>query len=256
MTRNIYVIDTSSLLEIKPEKYPFDIFVGMWKDLEKLVKNGRIISSKLVFEELEKMDDGMYKWAKENENIFTENTPERNKLVSEILKYDNFSALIDPDAKGEQADPFIIAMALEKEQRHLSFNEEIKKIVVTEERSDKYLFTWDDNDNDGIRKFLKNKLKQEWVKDAEIRKTNGNIIITKNENKITLKLHNEENKANLEIYDGKNYNCDEYISKKNVNGKIGIYKKSNKIKISFVCQHFKIECINIFGLFRKEKWTW
>lgn len=253
MIRNIYVIDTSSLLGIKPEKYPFDIFTGMWKDLEKLVKDGRIISPKLVLEELEKRDDSMYKWAKENEKIFKEITPEQSKLVGQILKYDNFSALIDPDAKEGQADPFIIAMALEKEQQHLSFNEEIKKIVVTEETSDKYLFTWEDND--GIRKFLKNKLKQEWVKDAKIRKTNDNIIITKNENKITLKLNNEENKANLEIYDGKSYNY-EYFFKKNVNGKIDIYNKSNKIKISFVCQHFKIECINIFDLFRKEKWVW
>ena len=173
MAKNVYVIDTSSLIKIKPEDYPHDIYVGQWLNLEKLVKEGRLISSEIVFEELGKRSDDIYEWAKRNKSMFREVNFQQTKLVKQILDTNNFKALIDLNATEGQVDPFIIAMALAKGKRQISLfesNEEIKKIVVTEETINP--------------------------------------------------------------------------------------KHPNKIKIPFVCQHFEIECINIFDLFRKEKWMW
>jgi hypothetical protein len=32
--------------------------------------------------------------------------------------------------------------------------------------------------------------------------------------------------------------------------------KLNKVNLPFVCQEFKIECINLIGLMRREGWKW
>lgn len=168
MVENIYVIDASSLIRIKPEDYPHDIFVSLWSNMENLVREGRLRSSILVFDELKRKDDHIYEWAKKNKSmLFIDITPQQTKIVKEILKTDDFRALVDPRAQGGEADPFIIAIAREKEaqQTLISFNK--KKIVVTEEKL-----------------------------------------------------------------------------------------SGNKIRIPFVCQHFEIECINIFDLFRREGWKW
>jgi hypothetical protein len=86
------------------------------------------------------------------------------------------------------------------------------------------LFSWDDvpgNDSRRLLKFLKDNLKIEWMKNAEIEKSdNGEtIIVTKGENSLSFKLNKKENKVTLEISGGKTY---EYILKEE-NGKLNIY---------------------------------
>jgi len=167
MREDIYVIDTSSLIEIKPENFPPDIYVSMWKDIENLTKNGRLISHVYVLEELRKYEgkeDEILKWAEKHKNIFKDVTPQQFKLGQQILG--KFSSLIDANGSGE-ADPFIIALALEKDSQQTLFPSTFEKIVVTEEKL-----------------------------------------------------------------------------------------KGNKIKIPFVCQHFGVDCINIFSMFRREGWRW
>jgi hypothetical protein len=132
VSENTYVIDTSSLIEIKPEKHPPDIYVSMWRDIENLVKNGRLISHRYVLEELREYEgkkDEILKWADEHKNIFKDVTPQQVKLVQKILK--KFPSLVKPDGLVE-ADPFIIALALEKEPQQTFLTSQ--KIVVTEEK--------------------------------------------------------------------------------------------------------------------------
>ena len=133
MTNGIYVIDASSLIRIRPEDYPHDIFVTMWSNMENLVKEGRLISSILVFDELMRKNDEIYRWAKENKSMFREITPQQAKWVKQILSTNNFSALVDAKAQGGQADPFIIAVALEKESQQTLISFDKEKTVVTEE---------------------------------------------------------------------------------------------------------------------------
>jgi len=170
MTKNIYIIDTCSFRKID---LPPDIFISMWKNIENLAKEGRFISHKLVLEEIREYiskKDVVNEWAEKHKDVFKEVTLQQTKLIKEILATDNFCALIDLNATKGQADPFIIAMAMEKEEQHLLSGEEIKKIVITEE--------------------------------------------------------------------GMNP------------------KHPNKIRIPFVCGHFRITCKNIFDLFRMEGWKW
>ena len=50
-----YCIDTSALIDLSRRKYAPDVFKSLWKQIEELVKNGRIISHQKVFEELKKL---------------------------------------------------------------------------------------------------------------------------------------------------------------------------------------------------------
>ncbi len=131
MTTNIYVIDTSSLIDLKP--YPADIFNTLWQNLGTLAKKGRIISTTEVLEELKKKDDEITNWAKSNNSIFKTLNPSHLAKVREILT--NFPELVDPDSENPQADPFIIALALcpEVQQRLV----QTIKVVVSQERSKK-----------------------------------------------------------------------------------------------------------------------
>ena len=167
MREDIYVIDTSSLIEIKPENFPPDIYVSMWRDIENLIRSDRFISHKYVFEELRKYEgkrDEILKWVEKHKKIFKDITPQQTKIVKQILE--KYPSLIDTNGSVE-ADPFIIALALEKDPQQALFSSTFEKIVVTEEKL-----------------------------------------------------------------------------------------KGNKIKIPLICQHFRINCINIFSMFRREGWRW
>ena len=59
---------------------------GLWKQLEELMDNGRLIATEEVLYELEKKEDDAYEWAKNHENMFIL-TGERIQLaVIEILR--------------------------------------------------------------------------------------------------------------------------------------------------------------------------
>jgi hypothetical protein len=169
MAEDIYVIDTSSLIEIKPEHYPFDIYITMWRNLENLIRNGRLISHEKVLDELKEYQgkkDKLLEWAYNHKTMFKPTTPQQIEIVrNKILVVDNFRALIDYSKPTGDTDVFIIALALEKQKT--LFKTLSKKIVVTQEQI-----------------------------------------------------------------------------------------KGNKIKIPFVCKYFKIECINVFEMFRREGWKW
>jgi len=128
MTREAYIIDTSSLIQIRPENYPQDIYVGMWKNLEDLIKEGRLISHIKVLDELKShvgKKDEILKWAETHSNIFMPIKLEQIQLVRKIVNTNNFRALIDNTNPNGDTDAFIIALAMEKTLR--------ERIVVCEE---------------------------------------------------------------------------------------------------------------------------
>jgi len=117
MAQEAYIIDTSSLIKIRPEDYPRDIYVGMWKNLEDLIKEGRLISHIKVLDELESYEgkkDEILKWAEMHSNIFMPIKPEQIPLVRKIVNTNNFRALIDNTKPTGDTDAFIIALAMEK----------------------------------------------------------------------------------------------------------------------------------------------
>lgn len=66
-----YVIDTCSLLEgASGRRYEQEFFPVHWKNLNDKIDDGIIISTMLVYKELEQKDDGMYNWAKSKQDLF------------------------------------------------------------------------------------------------------------------------------------------------------------------------------------------
>jgi hypothetical protein len=112
-------------------RFPSDIFPKLWGNLDKLIKEKRLISHKLVLQELSKKFDNAYKWAKKKKKIFKDITPQQTKNIKNIAA--KFPKLIDPD-KEIDADPWLIALALEKEEQQKLEPMTKERVVVTEEK--------------------------------------------------------------------------------------------------------------------------
>lgn len=130
MTTNCYIIDTSSLVKLNRNN-PLDIFPSIWKNLENLASNNRLIAPKEVLNEIKQNDDQLTKWAKNQKGMFIEPTEKQIGFVKDILK--EYPSIIDIDKKHE-ADPWVIALALEMMTDPQKTLFSIKRIVVTEEK--------------------------------------------------------------------------------------------------------------------------
>lgn len=131
MTRLVYIIDTSSLIELNKHN-PMDIYKTPWQKMDGLAKNSRLYAPREVLDEIKRFDDALAEWAKKHPNMFKDPTKEQIEIVKEILK--KYPSLIK---KGKQfaADPWVIALAIEmisSPQKTLDIK--VKRIVVTEEK--------------------------------------------------------------------------------------------------------------------------
>ncbi|MDH5784871.1 MAG: DUF4411 family protein [Chromatiales bacterium] len=122
----IYVFDTSSLSKLK-HFYP-DVFKSVWLGIDGQVGSGKLISTREVWNELERGDPGQHvnQWLKDRKHIFTTPGIEELMFVSKIFEVKHFQALIGEQQrlKGTPvADPFVIACA------HVN-----NGVVVTEEK--------------------------------------------------------------------------------------------------------------------------
>lgn len=129
---NIYIIDASSLIEMK-DKYPEDIFPTLWKKMDELYTKGRLIVPLEVKKEIK--DDELKRWTKGKKRMFISPDKSQSDKVKEILR--NFPFLAKPQKPGPNADPWLISLAIVKnneEQTKLFTN---KYIVVTEESKTK-----------------------------------------------------------------------------------------------------------------------
>lgn len=110
----IYVFDTSSLRSLQ-HFYP-RVFKSIWNGLDALVEQQTLISTREVFNELERqaVTAEVLQWAKERKHIFATPTNAELQFVAEIFKIEHFQALIGTQQrlKGTPvADPFVIACA-------------------------------------------------------------------------------------------------------------------------------------------------
>ncbi len=122
----IYVFDTSSLSKLK-HFFP-RVFKSVWAGLDALVEAGDLISTREVWNEIERgdVDPHTSEWLKGRKRIFTTPTAHEQRFVAQILQIPHFQSLIGEKQRlmgTPVADPFIIACA----KVH-------KGTVVTEER--------------------------------------------------------------------------------------------------------------------------
>lgn len=114
---NEYVVDTNILITLMAYYPPDNLtFRAIWDDIENLIKQKKIFSTSVVYDEIMKYegkDDGLRKWAKAHkERFFIPTNSEIFRLAKDITA--DFPDL--PDKKKLQtgepdADPFIIALA-------------------------------------------------------------------------------------------------------------------------------------------------
>jgi len=112
----IYCVDTSGWLDGWQRYYPRDVFPTLWTKIEEHVNQGDLISSEEVYREIKKKDDDLHKWihkiqAQKSMLVATE---ERIQLrVGSLLG--TYPRLVDTLKNRSQADPFVIATAMERQ---------------------------------------------------------------------------------------------------------------------------------------------
>jgi len=127
----IYIIDSSSLIDLRIH-YPIDIFRGIWNNFETLIRKRSLISSIEVLNEITRRDDELTNWGNQHGNIFKPINFSCTEKVKEILT--EFPQLADINKITPDADPFIIALALERDPQKTLIPTDIKKVVLTQEK--------------------------------------------------------------------------------------------------------------------------
>jgi hypothetical protein len=124
----VYCIDTSSLVDLKSWR-PFKRYPEVWERLDGLIRHGRIIAPRQVLEELQNVDDVLLRWARRRkQQLLRRTTRALVDRVQSIVK--RFPGLIDPGQPTRNADPFVVALALE--ERNKTLGQEL--VVITEEK--------------------------------------------------------------------------------------------------------------------------
>ncbi len=105
----VYSVDTSALIEGWVRAYPIEVFPKLWSGVEQLISTGRLIASAQVRQELERREDELLAWARQQEGLFQPLDEEVQLAVQEVMG--QFPGLVDIQRQRSTADPFVIALA-------------------------------------------------------------------------------------------------------------------------------------------------
>lgn len=130
MSKEIFLIDANSLITPYLTYYPFDFAKGFWNQMEKHIMNGNIAILDLIKAEVLQGNDHLTEWMK---SITIGNYIDRREQIilsyySAVLESINANNCYKPSAlaewaKGNVADPWIIATAKAKEYTIITFEE-------------------------------------------------------------------------------------------------------------------------------------
>lgn len=101
-----YTLDSNILIGLV-QKYPRDIFPGIWDSIEESIAQGESCISEAVHREVNRVGDDLHKWAKDLPGFVCSATDEELATVAQI-------ATAHPGwVQGQlnEADPFVIAHA-------------------------------------------------------------------------------------------------------------------------------------------------
>jgi hypothetical protein len=133
LENNIYFIDSSALITVN-RFYPSKVFPDLWKYIEELFKRKRMFSHDMVFDEIVPSSgskDEIGKMIAKYKSSFYPITNKQGQLALKILA--NFPRLIDARAKKDEADPWIIALVIEKMEETNLFGKDSDYVVVSAE---------------------------------------------------------------------------------------------------------------------------
>jgi len=140
VSENLYVMDTSSFIELgrKFGKYK-DVVVSLWKGMEQLAKNGQLCAPMKVFDELnpetDMEKDEVRKWVESHKQVLFREIDADQLIVLKgvIRKYPNW---VNPETDKNDADPYVVALALALKQCKQKKMIEYQIVVVNEESTD------------------------------------------------------------------------------------------------------------------------
>lgn len=130
---NIYFIDSSALITLN-RHYPLRIFPDLWKHLEELFEHQKIFSHEMVYNEIVPSSgpgDDISRLISRYKSSFYFITNRQGQLALQILS--NFPRLIDIKAKKDEADPWIIALVVEKMEQENLFGSNSVYVIVSAE---------------------------------------------------------------------------------------------------------------------------
>lgn len=104
----VYIVDSSSWIDLA-HLYPRANFGQLWASLSGLVIEGRIKAPYQVREEISKGGDvELTEWCRQNKAMFV-NDKYMIPLAADVVR--RHPRLVKPHKSGEEADPFLIALA-------------------------------------------------------------------------------------------------------------------------------------------------
>lgn len=111
-----YIIDTNSFVEPYKKFYAFDIVPTYWKKFETVFANDDIILMDVVYDEIAKSDDDLFRWLKKQGKSKTR----RDRFVDaygQIMSYIQTCGFYNTKALNEwadfdHADPWIVSAAI------------------------------------------------------------------------------------------------------------------------------------------------
>jgi hypothetical protein len=131
LQHKIYCFDTSVFVALNRIHNSIPI-PDFWDFLEQLFKEGKIISHEYVFDELS-AGDFIGKWIQNKQQCFIGLTDKQFQNVEKILQ--KFPTLIDSEKEKNQADPWLIALAIEKAEEENLFGKNTLYVVSQEKIS-------------------------------------------------------------------------------------------------------------------------
>lgn len=109
----VYVIDSGPLIDLFRHYYR-KRFPSLWDQFDQMIEDGRLTSTREVFNELQGQGDELADWCKANRHVFVTPSTEELATVREIFYVEHFQAMIRKRERLQGkpvADPFVIARA-------------------------------------------------------------------------------------------------------------------------------------------------
>ena len=121
----IFCIDSSALIDLH-KYYGEQRIPKLWTELDSLFSKGNMLSHEIVYEELTtqaKNPSDLSKWVSHRKVFFKPITAQQVHHVASIVS--QFPGLIDYKHEKDEADPWLIALALELKAQYSLFDSEV-----------------------------------------------------------------------------------------------------------------------------------
>ncbi len=108
-----YSFDTSAMINPWKFMYPIRHFPSFWRTLDDVIRSGELLASEMVLEELKQKSDELLEYVNERRALFVPVDEPQMRIVTEIVN--RFPKLADYDNTKEVADPYVVALAKQRE---------------------------------------------------------------------------------------------------------------------------------------------